>query len=669
MDAYASLDASDYNLVGRQVERPLTSFFWPHEHIDDVIARLARERDALGFLNPERVVVAFKLGAAWTLRNVENWWLAIAGIFRGVNPLVGVLLGYRGLLYLLGVFFGPMTAKVDQQLKYGADSLYPVGFPDQNEATEAYVRGTIDHETLRTWVQQNDRCWAPWERLVESRTDRVDPLMALQMFKRGLITEQQFEHQIRKAGYTQEELQDAWRGLEDFVPPITDLVRFMVRDVEDETNIDWTTSDEVFGKKWTGRTKEWGEMQGITEDQAIKYWRAHWRIPSPTQLYEMFHRSRHLPDDHALKTSKEDVLQALQQDDFAPQWTERLLNNTFRRLSRVDARRAYETGAITEEMLRNEFVQLGYPDEAVDALVRWARINKLRVVSNRPEMRLFRDGMIEQSEAEAILRETKMEPSEISRVIELLNLQRNTALTKRCTSAIRERFLTGELDESEAFASLRGSGLSVIAAEQTMASFRCEQQAEGKQPPTNTLCTWLEQGTISPEEYRDRLKRIGWSEADAMRIFVQCQTKINERAAKEAARLAKQEAAAAAKIEREQQAEQRRLEAARRRGLRNLEKAERVKANRRKLLQRATARLAKDTGGEIRVIGDCVEGIERRLAADTLLTADERVQTIVVAIEKLKPQTCEQLVEQSEALATQLLEYGELSEEFLSSFV
>lgn len=592
---------------------------------------------------------------------------AVANSSGCQSPIfIGTII-WRGVLSAVGILFSGAVVKLDQILKYRGDAFCPVEFPDENEATEAFVRGRIDEKTYKLWVEQNNHCWEPWKKMTDSRMNRVEPLMALQMWKRGFIDDTEFANQIRKGGYTEESLTKAFKDLGIFIPPITDLIRFMVRDVEDEAiNTKFGLEDE-FPEKWLGKTREWGEQQGIQPEVALNYWKAHWRIPSPTQLYEMFHRTRHLPDGDKLKTTLADVETALKQDDVLPFWVPKLINAAFRRPSERNVRRAFEVGAMTEEDVRINFQKLGLEDDIIEDLIRWANINKTKVILNTPEMRLFRDGLISEGEVGSILRDTLLPPGDINKLIRIAKLQGNKRFITRCETALRRRFLTGEIEEGTVRAELINIGVPIERLDKIIQSYDCEKRALGKQPPTSMLCTWLEQGSIGSQEFVTRLERVGWTNDDAMRILVSCTRKINEKIAREAKRMADAEKRALEKEQREMDAERRKLAASQKTAARQREKAERAKRNRDKLIQRTIARFSEQAELDVDTAGACVLGVERTLAADTLLTIDERIQTVVLAVEKTKPKTCNELKVAADALANQLLEFGEITEEFLES--
>lgn len=574
---------------------------------------------------------------------------------------IGLIL-LKGLASFFGLFISGALSKFIRFLGYQTDSLCPIDFPDEVEATEAFIRGEIDERILRIWVEQNNHCWEPYRLIVAARMNRIEPLLAMQAWRRKILTDEQFDEQVRRAGFTDPWLAEMFEKLSVFVPPITDVVRFMVRDVEDPDIVEDFGLDFEFDKKWTGKSKEFGEFQGIDDETALRYWRAHWRLPSPTQLFEMFHRSRAKPEGDPLITTLDQVTTALQQDDILPFWIPRLIDTTFARLSRVDARRAFETGAIDEAALRRNFTKIGYEDADVDALVRWAQINKTRVVMGLPEMRLFRDGVLSRDAARVRLEETLLTPDEINNILNLIELRGSIRPLRRCVRAIRKRFLTGDLTVVEARVELFEAGMALVAIDKTIASFECEARARGKEFGASQLCKFLEEGTITNAEFVARLERLGWTEPDAMRILVSCATKINEKRRREAEKLAKQEAAALEKEKREMERERKQIERERATAAKNLARAARAKDNREKLLQRSSSRLSKDAEVSIEGATACISGVWTELTADTVLTADERVQTIVLAVEKLKPTSCDDFRLKALALGEALERFEEVTQ-------
>jgi hypothetical protein len=606
----------------------------------------------------------------WTLSDFIGF---VALLGTGTAGLLSKIRFLQAVFSVPALVLGPVLNPWLRQLEYARSSLYHTLFPDVNEATEAFVRGEIDEATLQTWVEQNDYCPEPWQKVVNSRKDRIEILMALQMWKRGTLTEDEFHVQVRKNGITDEKLRDAYQELQRAIPPITDLLRFMVRDVADDQGANSVVQrfglDDEFGDKWKGRLKELGAEQGIDDEYARFAWRAHWSLPSRTQLEEFYHRTRHLPPGHANKVELADVETALKQADVLPFWVPKFINASFRLMSRVDARRAFETGAMTEEQLATEFSKLGYEPAAITALVEWAKINKRAVLTRLPESQLFRSGLISEDQLLGRLNETKVSTTERQRIVQILRLQRSRPHVNRCIRALRKRFLTGEIDEGVVRSELDAVGVKPGAADELVLSFRCEAQARGKQPSTSQLCQWLEQGAISPTEMRTRLERIGWSSADALNIVVQCTQRISERAARQAAKEARDERIRLEREARQREKTQREIDRDLKNAAKRRERAQRAANRREKIVQRAVLKHAQQADIPIEDSGGAIHGLLRQLASDTSLTIDEQIQSIVLAIEKAKPDSNAELRRLANLLADQLLETEEITEQFLATLV
>ena len=624
----------------------------------------------------KRAAARTRLIFANIVPSLQVWWgtfvlrwdqfvLMVAGAPGCKNPIFIGTQVWRGVLGFLGIFLGPAVAKFDRILAYRGDSFCPVEFPDEQEALNAFFRGTIDESLLKLWVEQNNHCWEPYKFVVDAAMNKIEPLFAIQAWRRKLLTDDEFKGQVRKAGITDEKMVTMFEQMAIFIPPVTDLVRFMVRDVEDPAIVDRFGLDDSFDAKWQAQIKEWGEFQGIEPDVAKRYWRAHWRLPSPTQLFDMFHRSRGKKKDDPLFTSREMVKTALEQGDLLPFWVDRMIDTTFRRLSRVDARRAFETGALTEAQLREQFTIIGYTDESVDALVLWASINKTRIVGKLPEVRLFRDGLTTRDRAAERLRQTLLTPDDINRVLDIAELQGRKPEIRRCINALRKRFLSGELDEAEIRRRLKGLGLPPRRISTIMEALECEAESKGKEFSAAQLCKFLDLGVLTPEEFLQRLQKVGWTEPDAMRILIECRSRLGEKAARQAAAAARREAAAIAKDEREREKLARRIKRSQDTAEKNLAKAERAQANRERLLQKAAARLAQKLEIGIEFAADCIQGVWQVLTTDTVLTTSERVQTIVLTVEKTKPTSCEDFRRMAILLGEALERFEELTDEII----
>jgi len=279
------------------------------------------------------------------------------------------LFGGRILASTLANWVSPELDYYATPLKYAGNRACPLIFPDVSEATQAYLANEISPQIFESWVNLNGYCSEPWSKVTHANRAKPAIQDLIAQFRRGIIEEPEFETQARGLGFLEpEEISNLFKESEQR-PPISELIRYMVRDAGDEKVVADSGFDEDFAgenAKYTGQLKEWAKDQGIP-DEVMKFaWRAHWSIPGPQALYEMLHR-RVLPGDE--DEQKETIRKALKQQDIAPGWIEPLLDISFRPLTRIDTRRAFDIGAIEEPQMHDAFLDQGYDKDNAQILV------------------------------------------------------------------------------------------------------------------------------------------------------------------------------------------------------------------------------------------------------------------------------------------------------------
>jgi hypothetical protein len=176
---------------------------------------------------------------------------------------------------------------------------------------------------------------------------------------RGFIDRDMALDHLHRAGYPPE-ARLALLNMRWNVPSTTDLVRMAVREVFTPQLRQELTLDAEFPAPFA----DWAAKLGISEEWAGNYWAAHWDLPSPSQGYEMLH--------HGLITDQQlaDLLKAL---DYAPVWRDRLQAISYNPITRVDLRRLYKMGIITEAQVKDGYRALGYNDERAGWLTEFTK--------------------------------------------------------------------------------------------------------------------------------------------------------------------------------------------------------------------------------------------------------------------------------------------------------
>ena len=183
---------------------------------------------------------------------------------------------------------------------------------------------------------------------------RIPPFAMLRDgFLRGLLPESQHDSWLGRNGFNDSNIA-LQKALYDQIPGPSDLVRMGVREV-------FTPEiAERFGQfqDFPPAFGEWMAKQGFTQEWARNFWGAHWDLPSTTQGFEMFHR------DVIDQPELELLLRAL---DVMPYWRDRLIDISYRVISRVDVRRMYAEGVFDRGQVLRVYLDLGYrPEDAED---------------------------------------------------------------------------------------------------------------------------------------------------------------------------------------------------------------------------------------------------------------------------------------------------------------
>ncbi|MFQ5928840.1 MAG: hypothetical protein ACE5MK_04020, partial [Acidobacteriota bacterium] len=549
------------------------------------------------------------------------------------------------------IFGGGLSGEVllaDQVKRF----LCPTQVPTEGEAAAAFLSNTIDRETLRCWVRSNNRIDEFYDRVIEAGRTKLTPFEILQLWRRQFISDGEYSTRLREIGFLRDQEKKDLQDLSIAIPPISDLIRMMVRDAADDQLAAKFGMDDLFEQKWAGQVRDWGEKQGIEPDFARFVWRSHWQIPAPGQLAEMFFRSkrfagRTVPEqwnmlgidqaslppeiaEIAPGASFDDVVTALIQQDILPFWVPKFLAIQFRPLSRRDIRRAASVGAIDEQGMRDAFGDLGYSPRSTDVLVEFENRNRMQRLFRHTAVGKAANGDVNFEEFTELLSAEGFASREILEAWERASLLRKGKLRKECVRAIRKRFQTGELEQAESVKELIELGVAIPVANDLLETWQCELAAMGKQAQAAQLCRWLQDGLVAPDEVFDRLIRLRWSHDDAVRLLRECEIRLQVKVTREQRRRL-----------REVEAEQRRAEAERRRSDREFqrqsdrlararEKARKSRERRQKMLTEAAERMAKKLGTELPETVVLVNRVFLDFKAMGGFTLDEIAESILI---------------------------------------
>jgi len=181
------------------------------------------------------------------------------------------------------------------------------------------------------------------------------------------------------------------------IPSPSDLITMLVREVITPAEFEEYIS-------WHGESPEW----------AGRRWKAHWRTVPPGMLHDAFHRG---VIDEA-QWDKMIVMNDYNPEPWYPEWTSDLdlvrgLRKTL--IPRVDLRRAWEMGVISDEDLIQRYRLLGYEEdsELMAEIQKHVALAAERSAIARAAGRIYREVL---EEVQKRLREAEITPQEADRI-------------------------------------------------------------------------------------------------------------------------------------------------------------------------------------------------------------------------------------------------------------
>lgn len=511
---------------------------------------------------------------------------------------------------LVSYVAGDTLAAQDTEATYYNNSNCQYLLPSIAEAIGGYIRNVYTYDQTVCLIKANGGRMDLYGQQIEAARSRLTALETIMAYRREIITKQQATTNLRELGYYYPAEQDVLYQLTEQIPTISDLLPMMVRDVADEVNVDWSESDKIFGQKWTGQIKKWGDMQGITPEWAKFAWRYHWQLPSPTQLFEFYARLRHSGKFGTPDEFKEKIRKTLIQQDILPEWVDKYLEIANKPLTRIDSRRAFEIGAIGEETLKQAYLDLGYSDNNARILTDY---NKQLVTIQRTKNPLIGQYVSGELTMDDLYNELKIQglPHDAIQTVQDAALRRaKYKRRKTCIQSYKRRYMTGELTIEYVKQLLIGEGLQVAQVSEITEAWQCERSARGKEIPAGTLAGWYQDGIITDSIFYKRLKNLGYNADDAAKLVGDARYKLGVRTQKD-------ELARIAKMQREEKANQRlakqlakEAEANESKAAARAEKMNARRAARKRLVIKAADTIAKRTESDI---ADAVLGVQRSI--------------------------------------------------------
>jgi hypothetical protein len=444
----------------------------------------------------------------------------------------------------------------------------PQYIPSQSELDMGFLTDRVSDEDWKCYTKANGNLPDLFKPLRNAKQTKPGVHEAIALYRRGVLqTKEDLTKYLRKLGVIDAPHVDDFLSATEAIPQVDDVIRFMVRDVFDPDVVKKYGLDDEFPQKYTAEAERYGTALGMPRDTAKLQWRAHWRVPSDTALYDMVHRLR--PDrpevlawdakakgldaKDALNLfgprpsvfTIDDLKYALKINDNLPSFVQNLTDISFRPITNTDASRMYEIGLINADRMIGYFMDNGHTHESGTQLAEFYKAEKLKRVSNttgvltaREVINGYKHGLIDRQTADANLADIIVDQQTRTKALDGADFELKMELLQTRLKSLKKRYLFGEFSTNDLTAFLSQTGMVGDKIPTVALAWEAEKLGRAKEPRVTMLCTWFTKGFITWQDYYERLHRLGYNADDINRIIKTCQS---DDAAKRA-RQARQEA-------------------------------------------------------------------------------------------------------------------------------
>jgi len=299
------------------------------------------------------------------------------------------------------------------------------------------------------------------------------------------------------------EYTDVYKTLAYQIPPVADIITMAVREAFTPTIA------AKFGQyqDFPPDLEKYAGQKGLSKEWAERYWAAHWALPSPQQGFEMLHRG-------VIDPTELDML--LRAQDVMPFWRDKLVQIAYRRLTRVDIRRMYKQGVLTESDVLESYLEHGYNPENARRMTEFTIKQTLATLSKFTSgdiIKAFSNRMIDSSMATSLLRDIGIRPEDASYIVSTAEYKRQWAFTDDQISGIRNLYKKRIYDENQTRDKLARLNLPAEQINVLMEQWFYDKadELDATWSTAQTL-KFLKRKLISPERARRELNLNGYDD-------------------------------------------------------------------------------------------------------------------------------------------------------------
>jgi hypothetical protein len=405
------------------------------------------------------------------------------------------------------------------------------------DIVELSRRGVLAPEVINERLREHGFTEARVAEILEVGRPLTGLSELIRLYYREEITPEEFKRRLGQYGYNETQL-DELEKLTHLIPNPQDLISMAVREAFHPTKVEQYQYLDEFPPEFA----EWMKKQGYDQEWSEKYWVSHWRLPSLTMGYEMFHRGIITPEelDDLFVTS-----------DIAPFWRGKLKDAAYRPLTRVDVRRMYGMDVLDEDAVRQAYLNLGYSPENAEHMLNFTikyETSGDRDATKADILRAMNAGVISPEDARDQLVGMGYNENWADIYIMLEQVKRAEKLLQTEIDILEDQYIDGMVDRSAVYTLLGEWDLPSTQIQNYLEEWDIVKRRKVSLPSVTQLERHLKLGVINEAQYRESMAKRHWQEESINHFLQEIRLEVAEAAQKEEERAQKEEERVRVKI-------------------------------------------------------------------------------------------------------------------------
>jgi len=323
-----------------------------------------------------------------------------------------------------------------------------------------------------------------------------------EVFHREGKSEDWIDERLGEHGFTPERIGEI-KTILPVIPGIQDLVFFMAREAFEPDMIARYGLDELY----PGELTQWAAKHGLNEFWARKYWLAHWNHPELRTVFELFHRDQ---------LSTDEMWNYFGLVEIPPFWREKLINISYNVITRVDARRMWQLGVITDEtQLFDLYRHMGYSPEDAQLMTEWTKTYSSaqeRDLTRTDIVQAYIDRDLSAIEASDFLKRIGYPGEQSNFIVYRTEMEMQRSEREEKLGLVKDQFTSNLINQTEARNTLVGLGFRVERVNELLGKWEFLRWKNTKLPSKTDLDKLYRSAIISRDEYIDTMRRLGYTE-------------------------------------------------------------------------------------------------------------------------------------------------------------